>query len=467
MKQSDSRVNLGEVIVAQQVITSQPDPKRARTIVLLLAASVALMMTGFGIIMPVFARRLSEFGDGVEALGLMTMAFALAQMIASPFAGSMADKYGRRPIILLSITAFVLTNIGYLLAQSTNMFILIRAAGGFLTAGLFPAAMGVVADTIPEANRGRWIGVIMSGYGIGFIFGPVLGGFLYDSWGFAMPFAGSAVLGGLALIAALILIPETRTHTLRLRAALLQRRKMAFRPQQAASFWDTLPKPLFIFGILLLIEFAVTFAFAFIEPEMVFYVYDVAGWSTMEFGLAVGMYGLAMVIGQTALGQLSDRFGRKLMIVVGIILNAALYFGLTYFTKFSLIMVAAGVSGFGKALIDPAINAFYLDITAPEHRSRVVGIKGSALSLSGVLGPLLVVFVSGRFSSLTIFLSAGLLMLFNGLIAMLVLREPSQVQASEAIDWEIAEQRGKTAVATLQGLVMNATSIRKVRLSNR
>ncbi|KAA3663921.1 MAG: MFS transporter [Chloroflexi bacterium] len=467
MSQSSPKANLGEVIIAQQVITSQLEPRRARTIVLLLAASVALMMTGFGIIMPVFARRLSEFGDGVEALGLMTMAFALAQMIASPIIGSMADKYGRRPIILLSLAAFVLTNIGYLIAQSTNMFIAFRAVGGFLTAGLFPAAMGVVADTIPEENRGRWIGVIMSGYGIGFIFGPVLGGFLYDSWGFAMPFSSSATLGGLALIAAIILIPETRTHTLRIREALILRRKMAIRRRQSTSFWDTMPKPLYIFGVLLIVEFAATFAFAFIEPEMVFYVYDVAGWSTMQFGVVVGVYGLVMVLGQTLLGQLSDRFGRKLVIVVGIILNASLYFGLTYFNDFALMLAFAGLSGFGRSLIDPAINAFYLDITAPEHRSRVVGIKGSALSLGGVLGPLLVVFASGRLSSLTIFLSAGVLMLFNALIAAIILREPASVQTTEAIDWEISEQRGKTAVATLQGLVMNATSIRKARLSNR
>ena len=82
--------NLGQVIVASEVVTSGPSPRRARSVIILLAASVGLMMTGFGIIMPVFARRLGEFGSGVEALGLMTMSFALAQLVAAPFMGSSA-----------------------------------------------------------------------------------------------------------------------------------------------------------------------------------------------------------------------------------------------------------------------------------------------------------------------------------------------------------------------------------------
>ena len=87
--------------MATDVITSGLDPRRARNIILLLAACVALMMTGFGIIMPVFARRLGELGSGVEGLGLMTMSFALAQFLAAPVMGSLADRYGRRPFILL------------------------------------------------------------------------------------------------------------------------------------------------------------------------------------------------------------------------------------------------------------------------------------------------------------------------------------------------------------------------------
>ena len=91
---------LGKVIIASQVISGQMDPRRVRRIILLLSGSVALMMTGYGLVMPVFARRLSEFGDGVEELGLMTMSFALAQMIGAPIMGSLADSKGRRPIIL-------------------------------------------------------------------------------------------------------------------------------------------------------------------------------------------------------------------------------------------------------------------------------------------------------------------------------------------------------------------------------
>lgn len=165
---------LGEVIFATQVTTSSPSPSRIRAIILLLAASVALMMTGFGIIMPVFARRLDEFDSGVQALGLMTMSFALAQFLASPFMGSLSDQLGRRPLILGALAAFAAANIGFLFAPSPEIFMVVRGLEGALTAGLFPSAMGVVADIVPENKRAQSVGIVMGGYGAGFIVGPVL-----------------------------------------------------------------------------------------------------------------------------------------------------------------------------------------------------------------------------------------------------------------------------------------------------
>ena len=95
----DPYAHLGAVVFATDVIDSAYDRRRTRTIILRLAFSVGLMMTGFGIIMPVFARRRGELGSGVEGLGLMTMSFALAQFLSAPVMGSLADRYGRRPLI--------------------------------------------------------------------------------------------------------------------------------------------------------------------------------------------------------------------------------------------------------------------------------------------------------------------------------------------------------------------------------
>ena len=128
------------------------------------------------------------------------MSFALAQLVAAPFMGSLADRYGRRPLILLSLAAFAAANIGFLLVSSTTGFIIIRVLEGALTAGLFPAAMGVVADVVPENERAKWVGIVMGSYGAGLIFGPVVGGILYDGWGFTAPFITSAIMAIIALV---------------------------------------------------------------------------------------------------------------------------------------------------------------------------------------------------------------------------------------------------------------------------
>ena len=461
---TDTPANLGEVIVATEVITSGVSSRRARHIILLLAASVALMMTGFGIILPVFARRLGEFGSGVEALGLMTMSFALAQLVAAPFMGSLADRIGRRPLVLLALAAFAISNIGFLLASSTRVFILVRALEGGLTAGLFPAALGIVADIVPEDQRGKWVGIVMSSYAAGFIFGPVIGGVLYDGWGFAAPFVASASLASIAFIAASILVPETRTREVRRREDLRQRREAATAPTQAGSFWASLPKPLYMFGTLLIVDFVIIFAFAFVEPQMVFYFYEELGWTTVQFGVVIGAYGLAMVIGQAALGQLSDWLGRKPLIVVGLLLSATFYAGLTFVTWFPLMMAVAVVAGLGEALVMPALSAFYLDIAAEQHRSRVMGIKESAAALGGVAGPLLIVGVAATMTPQGVFVSGGVVTLLAAGLALAVLKAPRRVaERAGDISWECSSNRSMAAQASLRGIVLRATTTRETR----
>jgi DHA1 family tetracycline resistance protein-like MFS transporter len=378
------------------------------------------MMTGYGIVMPVFAKRLGEFGSGVEALGFMTMAFAIAQFLLAPFMGTLADRFGRRPLILVALAGVVIANLAYLLVESTGAYIAVRFFQGAITAGLLPAAMGVVGDIMPEQQRAQWVGILMGSYSAGFIFGPALGGFLYDHWGFAAPFSLSAGLALLGLLSAIWMVPETRFIAAQPQAT--SQRPTLPKPDLLAS----LPRPLYLLATLLLLDFVTVFAFAFMEPQMVFYLYDELGFSTTQFGLIVGGYGLAMVAGQTILGRLSDRFGRRPLIALGFSLNLLFYLGMTLVHDFGLMFVVAVVAGLGGSLLAPALSAFYLDITTEAHRSRVMGLKESSAALGGVVGPLLVAVASWWLSAQSIFMASAVVTAAAVGLTLLVLRTQRQ-----------------------------------------
>lgn len=454
--------NLGKIIVATRVKTDQPDLKQIKKVIILLACSVGLMMTGFGIILPVFARRLGELGSGVEALGFMTMSFALAQLMAAPFMGSLADRFGRRPLIILSLISFTLANVGFLWAPTIKIFIIIRFFEGALSAGLFPAAMGVVADMVPEKDRGRWIGILMGSYSAGFIFGPAMGGALYDFYGFEAPFAVSAILGFLAFLSASFLVPETRSALILKRERLENLRNPLEKPEIKISIISSLPRPKYIFFTLLFLNFISAFAFAFIEPQMIFYFYDDLGWSTTSFGFVVGTFGMAMVVSQLFLGRLSDRFGRKPIIFIGFILSLSFYFGLAITKVFAMALLFAFIAGIGDALKGPALGAFVLDITKKRHQSRIMGLKESSLALGGVVGPALVAVIGSRVKPQTIFIIAGIIVALGALLSIVVLKEPKKAQhKDDNTVRDLMEKREVAAQAGMRGVIIWAKTIKK------
>src|SRR5512143_3309315 len=123
-----------------------PKMRSTRNVMVSLAICMALQMTSFVMILPLFARRFTDFGDGVAALGMSSMAYALTSTLAAPFMGALADRFGRRRLVLASLATYILAFTGYLLTSSAPIFILLRALAGFFTAGLIPAVMGIVAD---------------------------------------------------------------------------------------------------------------------------------------------------------------------------------------------------------------------------------------------------------------------------------------------------------------------------------
>jgi MFS family permease len=127
-------------------------------------------------------------------------------------------------------------------------------------------------------------------------------------------------------------------------------------------------------------------------------------------------------------------------------------------------LAVALVAGLGGALVSPALSAFYLDITAQQHRARVLGIKESAAALGGVVGPLLIVGVAAIMTPQGVFVSAGVVTLLAAGLALVILKEPRRVAEGKGdISWECSNKRSMAAQASLRGIVLRATTTRETR----
>jgi MFS family permease len=378
-------------------MNAQPT-RRSTGILVALAFCMALQMTGFVMILPLFARRFESFGAGVQALSVSALAYALASTVAAPFMGMLADRFGRRLIILLSLVAYILAFSGYLFATAAWLIILLRGLAGMFTAGLLPAIISMVGDLASENRRAQWIGIVNGGASVGWIAGPLFGGLLYDRFGYVLPFAISIVMELMALLLAGFLVPETHIPS-----AHPDRPHLSWTPGFRAL--PSLPA----FYALMLISFGTMFTWAFIEPQFMFYAYDDLAWTSSQLGLVMSTWGLACMLGEFALGQLSDRLGRKPVLLLGLVLFSAQFIGLVIFRDATWIMVSFILGGLGSAIYDPALNAHFLDITPPEHAARVLGLKSTAGSLGNMLGPGLVMFFTSFVGPRAIFLISSVL----------------------------------------------------------
>ncbi|MGE5072001.1 MAG: MFS transporter [Anaerolineae bacterium] len=392
-----------------------PAPRVARLsdrqVMLCLAASMALQMTSFVMILPLFARRFAQLGAGVSELGTSEMAYALAATAAAPFMGGLADRFGRRPLLLVSLAVYILAFTGYLLAPSAFVFIVLRTLAGAFTAGMMPAATGMVADLAPADRRAQWIGVISGGASFGWIAGPVLGGLLYDRWGYAVALLAAISIAGLAFLLALGSVRETRTSCA-LRPAASD--SGTARPSLRAN----LPPLLGPLAAVLFTYFGVMFAWAFIEPRFMFYAYEDLGWKSSMLGLVMSTYGIAMMLGEFGLGRLSDRLGRKPVIVGGLLLFSAQFVGLAFSRDATVIALAFVIAGLGNALFDPALSASVLDLAPAEHRARLLGLKSTVGSVGSIAGPALVVMVGPLLQAQGIFLAASAIVFVIAMVAI-------------------------------------------------
>jgi DHA1 family tetracycline resistance protein-like MFS transporter len=416
--------------------------KKARSIIALLTVSCSLMMTGFGIASPVFARRLSELGAGVEVLSLMAMASALAQFLLAPCMGALSDRFGRRLSVLFALSGLAITNLAFLLVRSTWMFIVLRFLQGAFSVGMLPAVMGMVAELVPVQLRTRCVGVIMGGYAVGFTFGPIIGGLLFTWLGFTAPLGIAALLDLLALLITYVKVYETSEPSV---PSVRQTRGQELVEQP--NLLAFIPRPRSLFALLLLLDFIAAFGMAFIEPQMVFYLYNTLAWTTAQYGFMMGGYGVATLLGQAAIGWLGNHFDGKLLLALGFLFNSALSFGLLFFRQFSALAPFALFAGLGSAFITTRLGVSYLDMSVAHHRSVVVGIRESAISFGAVAGPLLAT-LAGRWLIPQGIFSIATLTTLTAVMLVLVVLKP-QNGTNESARVSLLTGRGERISSTI------------------
>jgi len=394
-----------------------PNQPATRPTLLTLIACLALQSIGTSMLLTVFARKIASFGQGVKVFGISATAFSLAALVAAPYMGLLSDRFDRRRLLLGSLLAHTLASLGYLMASTCVTFIAVRAVAGGLTAGLVPATISMIGGLAPQSERGRWIGFVMGWSAIGFVLGPPLGGWIFDQWGLAAPFFAGAVAQTLAFLVALWFIPDTVSKRAREsectlgsateRAGILRRLSLS---------WTPIPRPYQTLIMPGIISFLAVFAWRFVEPQFHFFIYDVLGWTSARFGLVLGGYSVLFMFVQATLGALSDRFGRRPILMIGLVVHTAQYIALITTDSFIWIALGIAASGLGEGLFMPALNAYFLDITPEQYHGRVIGFKESMFSLAGLAGPALVALAVQYLQPVGIFIISGALILLSAVL---------------------------------------------------
>lgn len=409
------------VSVRPSMASSVKAAKPITAALLFLIGCITLMMTGFAIIIPVFPQRLQALGLGPQMLALMEGAFGLGMFLFSTPMGTWSGRIGRKPILFISLAGFILTNLLLAFVNTPLLFIPIRFVEGMLLSGLIPVAMSMVGDTIPLEKQGRWIGFLTTAQAVGFALGPALGGFLAQTLGFTSPFLFSAAIALAASLLAIFMVPETLAQHVRVAAKMQRtnRGEKAHQPQQlrlAHLIWLVVP--------FLVIDFGMIFTYPFVFPQYPFFFEKVLHYSTASYGMLFSVYGMALAIFPLIFGRLSETLPKKPLIVLGSLLFGVLNVFMFAAPLYSLLLAGAALAGLGSAFVEPAMGSIYLSATTDENRGQIMGIRGSAISLAVMLGPLMQALVGPWITPQITFAIGAALSLVMALVAFFLLKNP-------------------------------------------
>ena len=350
---------------------------KKRSPLVIIFVTVFLDLVGFGIVIPVLPLYAERFGASALTVGLLLGIYSAMQAICAPLLGKLSDRIGRRPVLLVSLLG---TAAGFLLmglAHQLWLLFLARIIDG-VTGGNISTAQAYIADVTPPEHRSKGMGLIGAAFGLGFIFGPAIGG-LMSHISLAAPFLFAAALAAVNAIALYFLLPESLSP---------EHRHASRRHEPLRSVVQ--PSHRWTLTAVVATYFFATVAFSLLTATYPLFTEHRFGYDARHNGYIFAGQGLLGAIIQGGLmGRLVKARGERWLVIAGTLALAVSLFALPLSGTVTALLVATAGMALGHSLMAAPLNGLASQCVGASAQGRVLGLMQSAASFARIVGPVL------------------------------------------------------------------------------
>ncbi len=340
---------------------------------------VLVDLLGFTIVMPLLGPFAKSYGFSPPQIGLLIAAYPMCQLVAAPILGRLSDRYGRRPVLIVSQLGTAISFVILGLSRHYPTMLLARMLDG-ASGGNILVAQAYIADVTKPEHRSRSLGMIGAAFGVGFVLGPLLGGVLVrlpvdPEWRLRLPFLVAAGFSTIAWILVLLRLPESRP---------VDGRRSEARVLSWRGLLDTIRLP--GVGRLVLLAALNVLAFAALEGTFALYLRERLGWGEDGAMFGFAFLGLVSAVVQGGLiRRLVPKFGESPLIVAGLALSVVGFAMLGVVTSTPSVLGAILAVGLGQGLASPSIAGLLSRTTPPSEQGAVFGVSSSAQTLARMI----------------------------------------------------------------------------------
>lgn len=342
---------------------------------------VFIDLLGFSLILPLLPYYATTFNANGVVTGLLVASYAAMQFVGAPLLGRLSDRYGRRPVLLLSIFG---TFLGFLLlgfARTLWVLFASRIIDG-ITGGNLTVAQAYISDVTDAKDRAEGLGLIGAAFGLGFIIGPVTGGVL-SQWGYAVPAFTAAGLTVINLVLVYFWLPESLSIEARANLVVEKKPLISF-----PAMWSALKRP--FTGSLLITRFFFGMAFAIFQTIFSLFALQKFNLTATQTGYVLTYVGVLSVFTQGFLvGRLVTRVREDILIVASIAVMAVSLVGWALAPSVPVLLIILLPTAISGGLLNTVLSSALTKAVPPQEIGGILGVSGSIESLTRIFAPAL------------------------------------------------------------------------------